>query len=78
VPETIPVEADSVMTRLLTLLGVTPVANGQIIFDFGQGLIVGVRPQPVHRFKREKDIATSDRRAHTHPQRPVSRPEPRP
>lgn len=63
--ETIPPEADGVMIRLLTLLGVQPIQAGQILFDFADGVIVGVRPQPVHRFKREKTLASSDRRTHT-------------
>jgi hypothetical protein len=65
--ETIPPEADAAMTRLLTLLGISAVRNGQIVFDFDNGLIAGVRPQPVHRFKREKTIASVDRHAHTQP-----------
>jgi hypothetical protein len=64
----LPAEVHEAMEQLLATLDAhgfpCRVQSGQVVFDFNESRLAGVRPQPVFRFA-QNPVANNDQHAHT-------------
>jgi hypothetical protein len=52
-----PIDVDSAVTRLFTLLGVDPPREGSVTFDFHEARLMKVRPTSVITIRRSTAVA---------------------